>query len=287
MTSFHPDRTTRPECCGFSFFASVRRHWERGKVLCVGLDSEYSRLPETVRAGRTPGEALLAFNIAIIEATHPFVCCYKPNSAFYEEQGPDGMEALRATISWLARHHPDIPVLVDAKRGDIGSTNAAYARAVFDGLGADAVTVSPYPGPDALQPFLSYERKGIFILVKTSNPGGGALQDLLVDGEPVYMHVARAAAREWNVHGNVGLVVGATQGEALRRVRRETGDIPILVPGIGTQGGVLRTALAARDSAGGGILINVSRSVLFASGGPDFAAAARQVVEDLDREIRA
>lgn len=287
MTS-NPPFTAAPTLSGgFSFLSSLRRHWRQGKVLCVGLDSEYSRLPAVVTAGRSPGEAMLAFNVAIVQATHPYVCCYKPNSAFYEAQGPEGLEALGESIAWIKQHHPDIPILLDAKRGDIGSTSEAYARAAFEVLGADAVTVNPYLGRDALEPFLSHRGKGIFVLVKTSNPGAGELQDLTVDGNPLYLHVARLAARDWNRHGNIGLVVGATQPEALRQVRREVGDVPILIPGIGAQAGDLRSVLAARDSSGGGILINVARSVLFASSGPDFADAARHTVEELDEEIRA
>lgn len=283
---------------GESFFARVRRRWEAGMLLCVGLDPEPDRLPRTVRpAGTSPeaiAEAILAFNQRIIEATAEFVCAFKPNSAFYEAHGPAGMAALQQTIAYIHRQHPEVPVLLDAKRGDIGSTSAAYARAAFDVLEADAITLQPYLGAEALRPFLERAERGCIILCRTSNPGGGEFQDLHVtsanaqagESEPLYLRLARQVANEWNVNGNCGLVVGATYPQELAAVRAVVGDLPLLVPGIGAQGGSLADVMrAGRDSRGQGVLISASRSVLYASSGDDFAEAARAEAKRLRDEM--
>ena len=278
----------------------LRARWETADtLLCVGLDPELERLPQTILASGASAEAhgrndrlqvgeervehmLLDFNTAIVDATADLVCAFKPNAAFYEANGPAGLRALLRTISYIHDRYPDIPVILDAKRGDIGSTSAAYARAAFDVAGADAVTLQPYLGRDALAPFLDRADRGCLILCRTSNPGAGELQDLPVaaspDGEPLplYQVVARAVAEQWNANGNCALVVGATYPSELRTVRAITGDMPILVPGIGAQGGDLAATLdVGLDSQGQGLIISVSRSVLYASAGPDFAQAAR------------
>lgn len=291
-----------------SFTSRLRRRWQEARtLLCVGLDVELERLPDELRPAATatggrerPDDAdehlriesaIVAFNQAIVDATADLVCVYKPNSAFYEQYGPPGMRALAATIAYIQRRHPDIPVLLDAKRGDIGSTSAAYARAAFDVYGADAVTLQPYLGRDALEPFLSRANRGAFILCRTSNPGAGELQDLRVraaDGmeRPQYLVVARLVAEQWNARGNCGLVVGATYPEALRLVREAVGDLPILVPGIGTQGGDLEAIVrAGLNSARQGLILSASRSVLYASSGRDFAGAARREAGRLRMEI--
>src|SRR6266496_3860254 len=227
-------------------------------LLCVGLDPDARKLPAITRSAANP---TYAFCMAIVEATADLVCAFKPNIAFFEALGPAGVATLQRLVADMPR---TVPVVIDAKRGDIGSTAAAYAQALFARLGADAVTLSPYLGGDALKPFLDYAEKGCFILCKTSNSGSGDLQDLkLASGEPLYLAVARQAQHTWNTNGNVGLVVGATYPA-------------LLVPGVGAQGGGLAAAVrAAVDTDNAGALINASRSILYASGGADFAEAAR------------
>ncbi len=241
--------------------------------LCIGLDPDLERLPEHLP--RT-AEGVVMFNQAIIAATADLVCAYKPNIAFYEALGPGGWEVLQATLQAVPAH---IPTILDAKRGDIGSTAQAYARAAFDELNADAITLSPYLGGDALAPFLERKERGCFILCRTSNPGGGDLQSqLLASGEPLYAYVARLAAERWNEHGNCGLVVGATYPGELAAVRAICPGLPLLVPGVGAQGGDLAAALAA---GGQRPIISVSRAVIYAGAGVDFAAQARQAAYDL------
>lgn len=252
-------------------------------LLCIGLDPDPQRMPAGLAQSADP---TYDFCMAIAEATADLACAFKPNIAFFEALGPAGLATLRRLIADLPG---DLPVIVDAKRGDIGSTAAAYAEAIFELLGADAVTLSPYLGGDALAPFLRYADKGCIILCKTSNPGSGDLQDLLLaSGEPLYMAVARKAQHEWNTHQNVGLVVGATYPAVLAQVRALCPDLPLLVPGVGAQGGDLEAAVrAAADAHGEGVLINASRSVLYASAGADFASAARAEAQRLRDQINA
>jgi orotidine-5'-phosphate decarboxylase len=242
-------------------------------LLCVGLDPDPARIPARLRAASDP---VYAFCTAIVEATADLVCAFKPNSAFFEALGTSGLETLRRVIAAVPR---DIPVILDAKRGDIGSTAAAYARAAFEVLGAHAVTLNPYLGGDALAPFLSYADRGCLLLCKTSNPGSADLQDLpLAEGRPLYLEVARRAQHDWNGNGNVGLVAGATHPGVLPGLRTICPDLPLLVPGVGAQGGDL--ALATRgavDQHGERAIINASRSIMYASTGDDFAEAARGV----------
>jgi orotidine-5'-phosphate decarboxylase len=244
-----------------------------GSLLCVGLDPEMAKLPDALRS--LPIEAALGgFLHGIIAATADLVCCYKPNLAFFLAHGAAGWNALLSLRAAIPAH---IPLLLDAKFGDIGSTAAMYARAAFDVVGADAVTVSPYVGGDALAPFFARDDRAAFVLCKTSNPGSGDLQDLsLASGESVSLRIA-ARIREWGAaRGNVGAVVGATYPTEMAAIRATIPDAPILVPGIGAQGGDVEGAVRAGiDQHGAGILVSASRSVLYASSGADFADAAR------------
>src|SRR5579884_1819843 len=270
------------------FVALLEQHWRRNNFVCVGLDSDYNSLPAAVKAEDSIEEAVFVFNREIIDATHDLVCAYKPNSAFYEAQGDEGLRALTKTVRYIKETYPSIPVILDAKRADIGSTNLGYVTAAFDRIGADAITIHPYLGKEALAPFLARKEKGIIILAKTSNPGAGEFQDLPVGEaqEPLYLVVARQVATKWSTNGNCAVVVGATYPAELQRVRAVVGDIPILIPGIGAQGGeVAATVTAGKDSRGWGMIINAARSIIFASQGSDFAQAARKATEQLREEI--
>ncbi|MFO1401906.1 MAG: orotidine-5'-phosphate decarboxylase [Steroidobacteraceae bacterium] len=264
------------------FIAKLRARWaEADSLLCVGLDPDPARLPEPLRGHP---DALFEFGRSIIEATHDLVCAYKPQIAYYAAQR--GEEPLARTLEYLRREHPGIPLILDAKRGDIGSTAEQYASEAFDRYGADAVTVNPYLGGDSLEPFTRRRDKGVVILCRTSNPGARDLQDLEIGGEPLYAHVARKAAREWNAHGNCALVVGATWPEQMRRVRAIVADMPLLVPGVGAQGGDVQALVqAGRTTDGAGLVINSSRGILYAGGGTDFAAAARRAAQATRAEI--
>jgi orotidine-5'-phosphate decarboxylase len=246
--------------------------------LCVGLDPDPELLPV--------GVGLDGFLRGIVEATRDLVCCYKPNLAFFEALGLPGQTALRELLRTTLP--PELPVLIDAKRGDTPQTMRAYARAIFDELGADAVTLSPYLGGDSVGPFFEYPDRGVFILCKTSNPGAGEIQDLVVDGgEPLFLHIARRALG-WDKHATLGLVVGATYPSDVAAVRRLAPRAPILLPGVGAQAGDLeRSVQAARDGDGGGALVNISRSLLYASTGQDWQTAARAEAQRARAAINA
>lgn len=262
------------------FISQLENLWSQNKFVCVGLDSDYSLIPETIKNSHSVSEAMVTFNQLIIDKTHDLVCAYKLNSAFYEAEGIEGLKALKQTITYI-RENTEIPVILDAKRGDIGNTSAAYAKSVFEDLQADAVTVSPYLGEESLKPFLDYQDKGIIVLVKTSNPGGSEFQNILsIDGEPVYQIVAKHIASSWNKNGNCGVVVGATYPEELKQVRDIIGDMPILIPGIGAQGGELEATIkAGKNSKGQGMLIHSARGIIFADD-------ARKATEDLNNQIK-
>ncbi len=248
----------------------------RGSLLCVGLDPDPANFPGHFAAGDV-GQALLSWGRRLIDQTADLACCYKPNSAFYEQFGAAGWEALRQTIAAVP---PDIPVLLDAKRGDIGSTAAAYARAAFDELGADAITLSPYLGRDSVAPFLAHPGKAAFVLCYTSNPSAAAIQESGA-GQKLFEQVAQQAVG-WGEPGQIGLVVGATQPHALARVRALLAGRPcwILAPGVGAQGGDLAAALAAGlDAYGSGLLIPVSRHVIYADDPRAAARALRDAIE--------
>ena len=247
-------------------------------LLCVGLDPDPELMPE--------GIAVPEFNKAIIEATQDLVCAYKLNLAFYEVLGSQGFDILKGTVDYIPS---EIPVIGDAKRGDIGNTAKAYARALFTRLGFDAATVNPYLGYDSLEPFIEYRDKGIFILCRTSNPGSVDFQalgcQLAGQSRPLFELVAVKAA-EWNKYGNIGLVVGATHPEELRLIRKSHPDMPLLIPGIGAQGGDLASAVCyGVDAKGERAIIASSRQILYASPGKDFAQAARKAASELRDQI--
>ena len=245
-------------------------------LLCVGLDPDPFQFPQFFRHP-VDAESLIAWGKTIVEQTADLVCCYKPNSAFYEQFGSDGLEALRQT---LAAVPADIPILLDAKRGDIGSTATAYARAAFEVLGVDAVTVSPYLGQDAVAPFLAYAGKAAFVLCYTSNPSAAAVQEFGDGPTRLFEHIVNQAT-QWGAPEQIGLVVGATQPEALARVRSLLAGRPyvILAPGIGAQGGDLAEALAAGlDDHGGGLIVPVSRHIIYADSPRAAALALRDEI---------
>jgi orotidine-5'-phosphate decarboxylase len=269
-----------------NFGQLIAGQWAQKKFLCVGLDSDYEKIPEAARVDGVC-KTILAFNRAIVDATKDLVCAYKPNSAFYESHGDEGWAALRETIQYISETAPDVPVIVDAKRADIGNTNSGYVAAMFDHLHADAVTVHPYLGAEAIAPFLERKEKGIIVLCRTSNPGAGELQDLDVGGKPLYQVVARHVKEKWNTNGNCGVVVGATYPRELAEVRHIIGDMPILIPGVGAQGGDLDASVkAAKNNRGEGFIIASSRAVIFASEKNDFAGAARAKAQALDGAIK-
>lgn len=262
--------------------------WAEDKLVCVGLDSEYAKLPQ---AARRDGylDTVVGFNDEIVQATCDLVCAYKINTAFYEAHGSKGIQALEETCAHIRDHAPGVPIILDAKRADIGNTNDHYVAFAFDVCKADAITVHPYMGAESLKPFLDCKTKGIFVLCRTSNPGAGEFQGLIQqDVRPLYLNVAVAVATKWNANHNCGLVVGATAPDELARVRRIASDVPLLIPGIGAQGGDLdATIRAGRDFAGRGMIINSSRGIIFASSKDDYAEAARREAQKLHDQIRA
>ncbi len=245
-------------------------------LLCIGLDPNPDLMPKV---------DTLKFNTAIIDATSDLVCAYKPNLAFYEALGIEGLTILQKTIEHIPAN---IPIIGDAKRGDIGNTAKAYARALFSVFGFDAATVNPYLGFDSIEPFISYQDKGIFILCRTSNPSARDFQNLRCPtGLPLYEMVAHKA-KEWNAHGNIGLVVGATYPEELKKIRSLCPQMCLLIPGIGTQGGDLALAVSyGIDAQGEKAIINVSRRILYASREEDFAQAARNTAEGIRKQINS
>lgn len=225
------------------------------------------------------------FNKAIIDATAHVVCCFKVNSAFYEAAGGDGIAQLKMTFDYLRETYPDVPTILDAKRADIGNTNEGYVQYVFGYLKADAVTLHPYLGKEALAPFLEHRDKGLFVLCKTSNPGAGEIQDVLVGGEPLYAYIARKVKQEWNTHNNCMLVVGASARQ-LGEIRAIVGNMFLLVPGVGVQGGDLEGILAhGLTKEKSGLIIHSARAIIYASSGINFAAAARKEAEKLRDQI--
>lgn len=265
-----------------NFIKQLEESWhKRNSLLCVGLDTDIDKIPAHLRDEDAP---LFAFNRAIVDATAEFACAFKPQIAYYAGAGAEAELAM--TIDYIHRNHPGIPVILDAKRGDIGATAAQYAREAFDRYRADAVTVNPYMGGDTLTPFLSRADKGVIILCRTSNPGARDIQDLESNGKKLYRHVAEKAATEWNDNGNALLVVGATYPRELGEVRAIVGDMPLLVPGIGAQGGdVEQSVRNGKTPDGAGMIINSSRGIIYAGGGRDFADAARAAARTLRDEI--
>jgi orotidine-5'-phosphate decarboxylase len=265
-----------------SFTRALAEAWRRNDTLvCVGLDPEPERFPRRIAEAAAP---IFEFNKAIIDATADLVCAYKPQFAHYA--ACEAEDQLERTIRYVHEAYPGIPVILDAKRGDVGSTAEKYAAEAFERYCADAVTVNPYLGGDSLAPFLKYAEKGVIVLCRTSNAGAGDLQDLEVGGRKLYQAVAALAAERWNAHGNVLLVVGATYPRELAGVRAIVGDMPLLVPGVGAQGGdVAQAVTQGRTADGTGLVINSARAILYASQGADFATAARAATERLRAEI--
>ncbi|MDE1966919.1 MAG: orotidine-5'-phosphate decarboxylase [Patescibacteria group bacterium] len=290
-----------------NFHDLIKARWAEGKFVCVGLDPDMDRMPEHLKercrsaelpVHRPDPSTVVEFCESIIAATKDLVCAYKPNSAFFEGLGHSGIEALLEVIGTAHQLAPHVPVILDAKRADIDNTNKGYIKSAFDLLDADAITVHPYLGKQALKPFLDRKEKGIIVLCRTSNKGAGEFQDIRVQtvgSEPgsivsamLYEIVAARVAHEWNANGNCALVVGATYPAELARVRQIVGELPILIPGIGAQGGDLeKTVAAGKDSRGRGMIINSSRSILYASSGEDYAEAARRETLKLHKAIKS
>jgi orotidine-5'-phosphate decarboxylase len=269
------------------FMQALRARWERAdSLVCVGLDPEPANFPP--RVADAP-DAIFHFCRDIVDATAQYVCCFKPQIAHFAALGAEG--ALQRLIAYIHSDHPGIPVILDSKRGDIGSTARHYASEAFDRYAADAVTANPYLGRDSVQPFLDRADRGVVILCRTSNPGATDLQDLLVsDGgratRPLYQHVAEKIARDWNGNGNCALVVGATWPEQLREVRAIVGGMPFLVPGVGAQGGDVEAVVTYSKTAdGSGLVVSSSGASLYASNGDDFAEAAAAAAKSLRDEI--
>lgn len=247
-------------------------------LVCVGLDSDVKKLPDRFSKMERPQ---LEFNKWIIDQTHEFTSAYKPNLAYYEAHGERGWADLRSTVEYLRQNHPNILTIADAKRADIGPTNTGYVEAIFDQLGFDAVTLHPYLGSEALKPFLEREDKVSIILCRTSNPGAGEFQDLLVDGEPLWKKVATTVRDVWNKNNNCMLVVGATYPEEMAEIRQIMGEMTFLVPGIGAQGGDIQKAVeAGQNTQGRGMIINSARGIIFNN---DPAQAAQELRDEINK----
>ena len=267
------------------FSEKLAAAWKASNSLvCVGLDPEPKKFPDRFRDA--PG-GIFEFNKAIVDATKDLVCAYKPQFAHYAAHGAEAQ--LERTINYIKTTAPDAVVILDSKRGDIGSTAEQYAQEAFDRYEADAVTVNPYLGRDSAEPFLKHADKGVIILCRTSNPGARDFQDLPVGpGKKLFHHVAETVAKDWNANGNCMLVVGATYPEELADIRKRVGDLPFLVPGVGVQGGdVAKVMAVGKTAAGTGLVISSSRAILYASSGEDFAAAARKAAQELRDLINA
>jgi orotidine-5'-phosphate decarboxylase len=240
-------------------------------LLCVGLDTEFDKIPAKFLAAEFPQ---LAFNRWIIDQTAEYTAAYKPNMAFYEARGAQGLAELQMTMEYLQTHYSDIVTICDAKRADIGNTNQGYVASIFDRLGFDAITLHPYLGSEALAPFLERSDKACIVLCRTSNPGAGEFQDLDIGGRPLWQAVAEKVSSDWNTNGNCMLVVGATYPDEMRKIRAIAPDMTFLVPGVGVQGGDVHAVVAAGlDADGKGLIVNSSRGIVF-SDNPGLAARA-------------
>lgn len=260
------------------FMQSLKRAWAaNNSLVCVGFDPEPSKFPAHLREHP---DAVFEFCRAIVNATGDLVCAFKPQIAHFAALSAE--DALERLIAHAHAMFPHVPIILDAKRGDIGSTAQHYVTEAFERYDADAVTLNPYLGRDSIQPFLDRADKGVILLCHTSNPGASDLQDLDVGGLPLYQHVARLVAQEWNANGNCALVTGATWPEQLAEVRALVGDIPLLVPGIGAQGGDVEAVVRhGRTADSNGLMINSSRAILYAGSGEDFAQASRAAAIEL------
>ena len=260
------------------FHDTLQRRWRaHNSLICVGLDPEPSAFPAHLRDAP---DAVFAFCRAIVDATADLVCAFKPQIAYFAAlRAEDTLERL---IAHIHAKHPGVPVILDAKRGDIGSTARHYAAEAFERYQADAVTLNPYLGRDSIQPFLDRADKGVILLCRTSNPGGADFQALDCGGQPLYLRVAETIARDWNAHGNCALVTGATWPEELGKVRAVVGEMPLLVPGIGAQGGDVEAVLRhGKTPDGSGLMLSSSRAILYAGNGEDYAQAARAAAQEL------
>lgn len=290
-----------------NFMELIMARWAKNLFVSVGLDSDLKRLPKCLTG--TAAERQLDFNRAIIEAVNEHTLAFKPNLAFYLSQGAEGIAVLEKTCALIREIAPDVPVILDCKFGDIGNTNLGYVEFAFQRCQADAVTVSPYLGAKALEPFLVQIDRGIIVLARTSNPGAGEFQDLVTlthdprqkpdglsaedwlarlceDAKPLYQRVAENVAREWDVASNCLIVVGATYPAEAAAIRQRVGNLPFLIPGVGTQGGdVEKIVLASRTGDKLGMIINSSSGIIFASGGLGFAEAAAVATFDLNQKI--
>ncbi len=275
-----------------NFWELVEAKWQGTKALCVGHDPDPQKMPEDFKRrllDQADVNALYDFCSAIVRATAETVACWKPNFAFFEAFGSGGINTLGRLIGRMHEFAPDVPVILDCKRGDIGNSNNGSAEMAFNRLGADAVTLSPYLGIGALEPFLKRPEKGCILLCRTSNPEAAELQDKIqTDGRPLYLHVADLISTQLKKTGNVGLVMGATYPEQLRLAREQVGDeMFILVPAIGTQGGKASEVVPVSYVPGKGrVLYNVSRAIIHASANPDFATVAQDKAREYDAEIR-
>lgn len=263
-----------------SFTQLIQNAWDsQNSLLTLGLDPDPSRFPTVV--GQTP-DAIYDFCTGMVDACAPFVCAFKPQIAYFASVGAE--DQLERLCAYIKQHHPHLPIILDAKRGDIGSTARHYAMEAFERYQADAVTVNPYMGMDSVEPYFEWSEKGVIILCRTSNPGGSDLQFMPVDaqGTPQYLHIARLVAEKWNLPtGQCALVVGATFPEEIAKVRAVVGDMPLLVPGIGAQGGdIPATVKAGLNSHNAGMMINSSRAILYASAGNDWQKAAAKVAQE-------
>ncbi len=259
-----------------NFINKLSAAWtSNNSLLCVGLDPDVARFPGQLQ---NEPDGIFTFCKAIIDATADLACSFKPQIAYFAALGAE--RQLEQICAYVRAAYPHIPLILDAKRGDIGATARQYAREAFDRYGADAVTVNPYMGFDSVEPYMEWDERGVIVLCRTSNAGGSDLQFLNVEGTPLYQHVARLVADKWNKNGQCALVVGATFPQELAEVRAIVGDMPLLVPGVGAQGGDVQATVQSGKTAGGaGMMINSSRAILYAvpQGNEDFADAARRV----------
>lgn len=256
---------------------------KNNSLLSIGLDPVLEKIPAHLRSAKYP---LYEFNKAIIDSTYDLICAHKPNSAFYEAYGAIGIEQLKMTLAYLNERYPELITIIDAKRADIGSTNEAYVKYAFEYLRVDGITLHPYLGQEALAPFLKLKEKGMIILCKTSNPGSGEFQDLKINNKSLYKYVAEQIAKKWNKNNNCMLVVGATYPDELKEVRKIVGDMTLLIPGIGAQGGSIeKTVRAGLNSKKAGMIIHSARSVIYASSERNFAEKARVEAKKLRDEI--
>ncbi|MEG2076662.1 MAG: orotidine-5'-phosphate decarboxylase [Victivallaceae bacterium] len=267
-----------------NFMDKLAAIWRKNdSMVCVGLDPDLKKLPDAVK---NCANQIFEFNKQIIDATSAYVCAYKPQAAYYA--GQDADDQLKMTIDYIKSNYPEIPVILDVKRGDIGTTAEMYAKEAFVRYNADALTVNPYMGGDTLKPFLDYADRGVIVLCRTSNPQSGELQELICDGDMLYEKVAIYARDRWNYNSNIMLVIGATYPEELAKIRQLVPEMPFLVPGVGAQGGDVEKVLTNGCTKDGfGLVINSSRGIIYAGKGEDFGAAAGKAALELRNLINS